>query len=147
MFWVLPSLANLYTHVSLLRTSILKVIILSSEYFTLNSDCVTYYRSNAFPPRSNSLFIQQYCISMCSRPFVLLTRAACNHGNYQCRWPCPLPPHDPLGFPLERQGRRLSSFSFSLHQSWGWNLGKEEVQCPSRDHPRCGDPLLLCFGV
>ena len=34
LFWVLASLANLHTHASWLRTSILKVIILSSEYFT-----------------------------------------------------------------------------------------------------------------
>ena len=50
MFWVLASLANLHMYASLLRTSILKVIILSSEYFILNSDCFTYYGYNAFPP-------------------------------------------------------------------------------------------------
>ena len=37
MFWVLASLANLHMHMSLLRTSILKVIILSSEYFIVQN--------------------------------------------------------------------------------------------------------------
>ena len=50
MFWVLASLANLHMHASLLWTSIVKVIILSYEYFILNSDCITYYGYNAFSP-------------------------------------------------------------------------------------------------
>ena len=121
LFWVLSSLANLHMHMSWLRTSILKVIILSSEYFTLNSDCVTYFGSNAFPTRSSSLVVQLYCASICGHPFILLTRVARNHGDYQCCQPCSSLPRDPFGFPLQRQGRMLSSFSFSLHQSQGWN--------------------------
>ena len=73
-------LANLHTHVSLLRTSILKVIILSSEYFTLNSDCILYYRFNAFPqaqlPRHTlSTVILHVVILWSSSPELLATMA------------------------------------------------------------------------
>ena len=115
MFLILASLASLHTHVSMLWTSISKVIILSSEYFTLNSDCIMYSGSNAFPTRSSSLVVHQYCISMCSHPFVLLARDAHNHGDYQCHQPCSSLPRDTFGFPLQQQGRRLASFSFLQH--------------------------------
>ena len=71
-------LANFHAHVSLLRTSILKVIILSSEYFTLNSDCITYYRSDAFPQaqlprRTLSTVVLRVVILWSSSPELLAT--------------------------------------------------------------------------
>ena len=101
IFFILPSLANLHMHASMLWTSILKVIILSSEYFILNSDCFTYFGSNTFPTMSSSLVVHQYCTSTCGHPFVLLARVARSHGDYQCRQPCSSPPCDPFGFPLQ----------------------------------------------
>ena len=111
-------LAILHMHMSWLCTSILKVIVLSSEYFTLNSDCITYYRSNAFSSSPAFFSYIKYCCFMCGHPFVLLARAARNHGDNQCSQPCSLMPCYPFGFGIQQKGRRLSSFSFALYQPW-----------------------------
>ena len=39
-----------------------------------------------------SLSYVEYCHSTCGHPLVLLARAARNHGDNQCSWPCSLAP-------------------------------------------------------
>ena len=144
MFWgYLASLVNLHAYVSY---QIFNHKILSSKYFTLNSDCFCTSDQCLSTSGSSFLCVHAYMVSTCGHPSAI--------SLYCLRpWRPPVQPGSPFVdtlFPwfhciMTKPTTLKCPFHIWLMSVMG-TLKRGSITCPCI-LPRCGGPLSLCIGI